>query len=161
MNIKGFDIGIPNSTYDWLLTAVIILSLVVGLIITALFVKYAGRSTVHFIRECLSDATGHGDIKLVMGAVVTLTGFIPLVILGFFYGWPPEGVFLAVGGFVSVLFGLGSLDFMNVLRSGTAIMKPEPPKDILVDTIPEAAPVDPDSFATKEKYGFKPKKNNG
>lgn len=135
MNIQGFDIGLPTTTYEWVISLLAIITTFAVLVLVALYVKYAGKGTVTFIKETLSDPTGRGDVKYLIAMLVTVFALIPMIWLGFIFGrWAPEFVFFSVGTLILGLLGLGSIDFKSAMNSGVAIMKPEPPKEVLVKT---------------------------
>lgn len=137
MNKIFSQIGLPDDGYDWLLTLVAVLSTFVFIVLIILFIKYAGRATALFIKESLSDPHGRGDIKYVIAGLITILAFIPMVWAGFVFNrWAPEGIFIAVGGLLLGLLGLGSVDFRSALQSGAAIIRANPPEEKIVKTNP-------------------------
>lgn len=156
LTTAGFKV--PDTPLEWMLTVVFILTALMGLAIIGLFVKYAGKNTIVFIKECLSDATGHGDLKYLIAFILVVLGILPIIWLGlFFQRWPSEPVLntilLFLGPVLFGLLGLGTLDFWAAMKSGVAIMKPNPPKDILVDTTDEtiiASPTNSDIVKPKK-----------
>lgn len=135
MNIQGFDLGLPDTTYEWLMSIVVILFACALIILCALFVKYAGKGTIIFIKETLSDPSGHGDIKYVLAALITLMALIPCILVGVITGkWIPEYALWPLVITITGLAGASSIDFKSAMVSGKAILKPEPPKDKIVDT---------------------------
>lgn len=138
MKTPSFHLGTPQTTLEWMATGLVVILTFTFLVLVFLFVKYAGKNTVHFIRETLSDATGRGEIKYVLAVAYFFLILVPMVGFGLVLGkWAPEYVWIVVVSVFLGLLGLGSIDFRSAMKSGVAIMKPEPPKEVLVKTNPE------------------------